>query len=215
MRAFGRFVLTCAALPDEKVRFVLLATVLAVAGCGSEPPAAPPQDAGGGCDLTDVSFEVRGPDLTFRAPPTDAELVLGFQGFRYVYVRVHTVGTPMPPFGSVTGKLDGGEPISQSFRVDLTSDGPGTWVTEPIMVLFDDLPLSALVDHGADLNVTVGDGTCVADTGGTVMLRFDTSCYEGPTGKRFCGDGGLPSPDDGGLLPLPDGGTAPTGDAGL
>lgn len=215
MRAFGRTVLRCAALRSETTRLVLVAGLCAAAGCGSDPPAGP-SDAGGSstCDLTGVTFEVRGPDQTFHEPPGEAELVLGFQGFRYLYVRVHTQGTPVPPFGSVNGKLDGGEPISQSFRLDLTSDGPGTWVTEPIMVLFDDVPLSALVDHDADLSVTVGDGTCVADTGGTVTLRFDPSCYEGPTGMRFCGDGGLPTPDDGGLLPLPDAGTAPPVDAG-
>jgi len=200
-------------LPTRTAGLLLAASLLATAGCESAPPATTP-DAGGACSLTSVSFEVRRPDLSYRATPTDAELVLGFQGFRYIYVRVRTDGLPMPPFGSVNGKLDTGEPISQSFRVDLTEEAPGRFVTEPIMVLFDDLPLAALVDHEADLTVTVGDGTCVADTGGTATLRFDPSCYEGPTGMRICGDGGLPAPDDGGLLPLPDAGPPSGSDAG-
>ncbi len=187
------------------MRRMLMAGLLAAAGCG-QTPAAIGSDAGGGCDLTAVSFEVRRPDLGYQAPPTDADLVLGFQGFHYIYIRIHTTGTPVPPFGSANGKLDGGERISQSFRVELTPEAPGRFVTEPLMVLFDDTPLSALAGHDADLNVTVGDGTCVADTGGTIALRYDPTCYEGPAGERICTDGGLPAPDDGGLLPLPDSG---------
>lgn len=205
-----------AAWSSKLARLVFVACLFATAGCRGTPPADAAPDAGDdACDLTAVSFEVRSPDGSYHAAPTEAELVLGFQGFRYIYVRVRTDGTPRPLFGSVNGKLDGGEIISQSFRLDLTPDGPGRYMTEPVMVLFGDWPATALIDHDADLTVTVGDGTCVADTGGTVTLRFDPSCYEGPTGMRICPDGGLPAADDGGLLPLPDGGAAMTADGGV
>lgn len=201
-----------AALP-ALLRTLLAASLLATAGC-DETPAPTPADAGGECSLTSVRFDVRNPDRGYSAPPTDAELVLGFQGFRFIYIRIGTEGLPVPPFGSVNGKVQGGGPISQSFRLDLAEDGPGRWVTRPIMVLFDDAPLSELVDHRADLTVTVGDGTCVADEGGIVTLRFDGSCYEGPTGERICADGGLPAPDDAGFLPLPDAGPGRAADTG-
>lgn len=173
--------------------FLLL--MLALAGCGDD--VTPRIDAAVPCELRTVTIEVRAPDRSYRALPADAELVLGFQGFRYVYLRVSTEGRPSSDETSALVRLDSGEVVSQSFRVELAEETPGHFVGTPQMLFFNDSPLPGLVDSVADLTVRVGDARCNAEARGTFTVRYDPSCYEGPAGDRICPDGGA-SPSDAG-----------------
>lgn len=168
----------------------LLLMSLALAGCGDDV-VVPGTDAGPACALRAVSVEVRAPDRTYTSLPADAELVLGFQGFRYVYLKARTDGRPSSLETSALVTLDSGEVVSQSFLLDLAEESPGRFVGVPQMIFFNDSPLPGIVGHAADLTLHVGDARCSAETRGTFTLRFDPNCYEGPSGDRICPDGGV------------------------
>ncbi len=153
-------------------------------------------DAGGvgDCGLT-ASLEVRGPDGEYAAmpPAEDAELVLGFQGFKYVYLRGRADRRPPATSGSVVLELAGQPARSQPFGdLGWTDDGAGGVVTAPLRVFFNDDPLPDLVDHSCTFTLLAGDETCGAATTGSATLRYDAACYEGPDGSRVCPDAGAP-----------------------
>ncbi len=182
------------------MRRVLL-LVLAFAACGDDdvPPVI---DAGSVCELRVATVEVSTPDRSYGMLPADAELILGFQGFRYVYLKVRTDGLPSSTETSALVDLPSGETVSQSFLLELSEDSPGHFVSMPQMFFFNDNPLPGLIDQPANLTLRVGDARCNAEVRGTFTLRYDPSCYEGPSGDRICPDGGVLASDggaDGGL----------------
>jgi hypothetical protein len=162
-------------------------------------PACPGGDAAvdaglGDCGL-EVTLEVRAPDGEYTSipPAEDAELVLGFQGFRYVYLRGRADRSPPAASGSVVIEVEGSGPRSQPFG-DLawTADGEGGGVTGALRTFFNDDPLPQLVDRRCTFTLIVGDARCGAAASGSAVLRYDPACYEGPDGARVCPDGGVP-----------------------
>lgn len=172
-------------------RLLALLAVL-VSGCPS---------SGGGADATDTSTFDCGARLVAlaRAPggayapltdvDGDAELVLGFQGFRYVYVRGHLDADPGPIAAAAVLQLDGGPPRSQPLLLTFAPDPTGV-ISAPVQLYFNDDPLPALVDHGLAIELRLGT-RCVA--GGHTVLRYDPTCVEGPDGQPVCaGPDGAP-----------------------
>ena len=170
-----------------------LCLVVVLAGCG-------PDHGGGGadCGVPTLSLEVRTPggDYVPVATATDADLVLGFQGFRYIYLRGRMSAPPPERGGALISTLEGsaGDDAGAAMRSqpvgDLNFHAEGAdWVSDPVRLFFNDDPLPTLVDHGCA--VTLESGTrCQASAGGRVVLRYDPGCYEDPSGQRVCPDGG-------------------------
>lgn len=161
----------------------------ALAACG---PGGARSDAGVDCGVPPaLAIEVLTPGGAYQplGAATDADLVLGFQGFRYIYVRARLTAALAEPGGAVVVTLDGTGARSQPMGdLGFHSDGAG-WVSEPARVFFNNDTLVSLVDHGCGLAVAIGT-RCPATASGRVVLRYDASCYEDPSGQRVCPDGG-------------------------
>ena len=120
-------------------------------------------------------------------------LVLGFQGFRYVYARARLDVDPGAVSAAVRVTLDGGSPRSQPVQPAFGPAAGGGVESVPLQVFFNDDPLPGLIDHGVTLELRLG-ARCVAS--GHTVLRYDPSCIEGPDGQPVC-DGGDGAPDGG------------------
>jgi len=167
----------------------------ALAGC---PGPGPDPDAGDGAALDcgdRLGVDVRVPDHTYQplAQAGDGvELVLGFQGFRYLYVRARLDIDPGPTSAAAVVQLDGDNPRSQPLYLTFAPDGGGV-VSPATQVYFNDDPLPSLVDRGVSVQLVLSPRCSV---GGHTVLRYDPSCYEGPDGQPVC-DGGDGLPDGG------------------
>ncbi|MCC6995552.1 MAG: hypothetical protein IT370_13160 [Deltaproteobacteria bacterium] len=184
-RPAGLGLTTCLALI-----LTTLAAPLLLTGCGDDDPTS--ADGGPRPCTTSLTASVQTPSgsflpLTPGAAPTEADLVLGFQGFRYVYLRL--VLTPPPPdalLASAEITLAGAAPRAQPLGYLRPGD------LEPQRLFFNDEALPALVDARATLSLHVGQAGCQADHSGELVLRYRPDCVEGPDGVRVCGDGGVP-----------------------
>lgn len=118
--------------------------------------------------------------------------MLGFQGFRYLYLRARLDRDPGLLSAAVVVQLDGADPRSQPLHLAFAPDGGGVR-SAPMQVFFNDDPLPSLVDRGVAVQLLLAP-RCQA--GGHTVLRYDPSCYEGPDGQPVC-DGGDGAPDGG------------------
>jgi hypothetical protein len=178
------------------MRNSLLALCLVVASA-CPGTTSPTVDAPVDLDCGDrLALAVRAPGVGYR-PITDAadgaELVLGFQGFRYVYARGWLDVDPGAVSAAVRVTLDGGAPRSQPVQLAFGPAAGGGVQSVPLQVFFNDDPLPGLIDHGVTLELRLGS-RCVAS--GHTVLRYDPSCIEGPDGQPVC-DGGDGAPDGG------------------
>ncbi|MCC7536192.1 MAG: hypothetical protein IT379_08260 [Deltaproteobacteria bacterium] len=166
--------------------------------CGDD--AGSPRDGGPQCAAFPVSLQVRGPDYAYHDIPGDADLVLGFQGFRYIYLRARTSAEPPVMQGSVVAEPEGQSLVSQPVRFSFSEEDDGVWLSDPVIVFFNDIPLPSLVGQGCRVWMRVGDERCGGEAEGRVVLRYDPRCYEGGMGERICTDADVPRPfeDDGG-----------------
>jgi len=158
--------------------------LLLAASCsapGEAPDALPPLDCG-----DRLGLEVRilgGSYVAIDAATAGAELVQGFQGFRYVYARARLDADPGTINAVARLELDGQSPRSQPIgQLAFIVDGGGV-VSAPTQLFFNDEPLAGLVDHGLAIELRLGD-RCVAS--GHTVLRYDASCVEGPDGTPIC-----------------------------
>ena len=178
----------------ELPAFAVLSCVLVTPGCGGGTPAdaGPPPDCAPGVDL-----EVEGPAGYQRiAAASEADLILGFQGFKYVRARGRSGALPGSPAGAVIVKLDDKGVRSQPYGdLGFHADGDAGFLTEALRVFFNDDPLPGLVDHGVTLRLHLD---CGDSPGGRVILRYDPNCVEGPDGQRICVDAGAPQSVDAG-----------------
>lgn len=176
------------------VRSALVAALLT--GCPGGDPAPDATDSVVDVDCGDrLVAEVRAPGGAYRrlADAADgAELVLGFQGFRYVYLRARLDQDPGLTSAAAVVELDGAAARSQPLHLTFAPDAGGV-VSAPMQVFFNDDPLPSLVDRGVGLELWLG-ARCT--TRGHSVLRYDPSCYEGPDGQPVC-DPGDGAPDGG------------------
>jgi hypothetical protein len=167
-------------------------------GCGSGPEAV---DAGPSLDCgLRLVVEVRGPGGEYGpiAGAALAELVQGFQGFRYIYVLGRLARRPAVVSGTAIVTLDGEAARSQPLGdLGIAGDGAGAFATDPLRVFFNDDPLPSIVDRGCTVTLRVGDEACGATSGGHVTLAYDPACYEGPDGERVCPDAAVSDAGDG------------------
>lgn len=190
------------------------ATLLGLAGCGGdEEPKTNGGDGGPGCtfDLAWGHATPTGDWLEF-GDGEDAEITLGFQGFRYVesVLKLSGVSAPSAEF-SVRVSVSGQEPYTlPATPVKLSAGAGGALYSEAALVFFNDLPIADLVGQNAEIAVHAEAGGCVGDSHTAVVLRDDVDCVQQPDGSLVCSgtDGGT----DGGDASTPDAGDAGVGD---
>ncbi len=167
-----------------------------LAACPGDDPAPDAGDAVVEVDCGDrLVAEVRVPGGTYQRLSDSgdgAQLVLGFQGFRYVYLRGRLDVDPGLLSAAVVVQLDGDVMRSQPLHLTFGPE-PGGVVSAPMQVFFNDDPLPSLVDRGVALELRLG-ARCTS--AGHTVLRYDPSCYEGPDGQSVC-DAGDGAPDGG------------------
>ena len=177
--------------PNRSAECLPMGAALRVpSGCGDDDPTS--SDGGPRPCSTRLGASVQTPTggfvpLTLGGAPAEADLVLGFQGFRYVYLRL--VLTPPPPdplLASAEITLAGAAPRAQPLGYLRPGD------REPQRLFFNDEALPALVDARGALRLHVGQPGCQADSSGDFVLRYRPDCVEGPDGIRVCGDAGVP-----------------------
>jgi len=161
----------------------MLASVLAAA-CGDPAglPDARPFDCG---DRLGLELRIPGGSYVAIAGAADgAELVRGFQGFRYLYARARLDADPGEVDAAARLQLDGGTPRSQPIgQLAFSQDGTSV-VSNPVQLFFNDEVLADLIDHGVSVELRLGDQCAVS---GHTVLRYDPNCVEGPDGVPICG----------------------------
>jgi hypothetical protein len=162
----------------------LLLLLAACPGAGESPDAAVAFDCGERLGL-DVRI-LGGTYVAIDAATGGAELVQGFQGFRYVYVRARLDVDPGTISAVARLELDGQSPRSQPIGQLAFSVEGSEVVSAPTQLFFNDDPLASLVDHGLTIELRLGD-SCAAS--GATILRYDATCVEGPDGTPICEGG--------------------------
>jgi hypothetical protein len=150
-------------------------------GPGETPDAIPAFDCGDRLGL-DVRI-LGGTYVAIDAATDGAELVQGFQGFRYVYARARLDVDPGTISAVARLELDGQSPRSQPIGQLAFSVEGSEVVSAPTQLFFNDDPLASLVDHGLAIELRLGD-RCAAR--GHTVLRYDATCVEGPDGTPIC-----------------------------
>lgn len=177
------------------MRLLLLPTsvlALVTAGCSGDDGGSP--DAT--CTL-DVELGAGGP-ASFEpvADGDDAEVVLGFQGFRMLIFTMRLEGTD-DELAEVSGLVsvdDGAIEVAQLPRVVRLREGPDhARYAEELLIFFNETPIADIVDRPAEIELVARSGGCVGGTRVMVVLRDDDDCVEyGVSVDAGRLDGGVP-----------------------
>ncbi|MBK7859779.1 MAG: hypothetical protein IPJ65_14390 [Archangiaceae bacterium] len=144
-----------------KSRLAAVATAFAVCGC------APPSGSDGGTCAAPLAAEWgRSPGCVFApfADGEEAELTLGFQGFRFIDSAVRLTGAT-----GTTAKLsfelavEGQPPATQTAGTLMLSRGPdGAAYAQQVLVFFNEVPLVELLGRRAEITLGVTATGCAA-----------------------------------------------------
>lgn len=164
-------------------------------GCAGEDPAEKPQpDAGPSCNFT-LTWGTRDPGGGFTpfVNGDDAEITLGFQGFRYILsaLRLEDVKATTATHAARVA-VEGQAPYTLADTlVKLHSEG-GVLFSDDVLVFFNDLPIADLVGKSAEISLAAKAGGCLGTTARTLTLRDDESCIQAEDGGLSCqsSDGG-------------------------
>lgn len=149
---------------------VLLAIVLS--SC-SAPEERPMVDAAPVCTST-MQLEwgrmVNGAYTPFRDGDT-AEIVLGFQGFRFIdaIARIRGVQAKEATF-TFEATLDGREPMVQDAGSFTTKPSDGALYVHALQLFFNDVPMPELLGQSVTVVVKGNAAGCSAQTGARVSL---------------------------------------------
>jgi len=164
--------------------FSTLIFVSALAGCSG---------GAGVPDATPCGFELEwgyrqgGAFIPF-GDGDDAEITLGFQGFRYVIstLRLSNVdGALVQLLAQVA--VAGEEPFSQRSTFDMPAADPGgDRYIDDVLVFFNDIPIPQLVGKTATVSVRVDASGCIGTHAADLTLTDDDNCIEQPDGGLVC-----------------------------
>ncbi len=177
------------------MRSALLAVVAALAaGCnhasisdGGMPQALDCGALSAGLGVLDV----KGDYPTIDTSP-EAELILGFQGFKMLFFEVHMSALPADTSGAIVVEIDGESPYSQGFaELQPRDDGKGGLVADPLPLFFNSYTFATLDGKGCQLTLHLGGKSCSATATGHVLLHYSPGCQQDPSGRIECTDGGV------------------------
>ncbi|MFO0568518.1 MAG: hypothetical protein U0263_22845 [Polyangiaceae bacterium] len=166
--------------------------LIALAGClacsNDDPAQSQPADAGPSCTFT-LTWGHRDSGGAF-VPFTDgddAEITLGFQGFRYIQsvLRLENVQATSASH-SARIVVEGQDPYSLSDTPVKVHDEGGALYSDEVLVFFNDLPIADIVGKNAQITLTAKAAKCVGTTKTQVTLRDDESCVQQEDGGLVC-----------------------------
>lgn len=175
-------------------RLLLVFTLASAVGCSNDDPAESKADAGPSCTfpLSWGHLSDKG-DFTPFASGDDAEITLGFQGFRYIQsvLKLDEVKATSATH-SARIVVEGQAPYSLSDTPVKVADQGGTLYSEEVLVFFNDLPIADIVGKSAEITINAKAGGCLGTTKTTVTLRDDLNCVQQEDGGLVCDkpDGG-------------------------
>ncbi|MBK7584950.1 MAG: hypothetical protein IPI67_32770 [Myxococcales bacterium] len=172
----------------------LLSLTLGCGGCASDDTKADKPDSGPSCTLT-LGFGYRdasGGFVLFQ-DGDDAELTLGFQGFRYIQ-SVLELGDVSATSAQHSARIivEGQEPYTLSDTPVKLHDEGGKLRSDEVLVFFNDLPVVDIIGKSTEITLTAKAGGCIGSTKTVVTLRDDDQCIQQEDGGLSCGaaDGG-------------------------
>jgi len=165
-------------------------------GCSNDDPAqSEPSDAGPSCTFT-LTWGHRDGGGAF-VPFTDgddAEITLGFQGFRYIQsvLKLENVKATSASH-SARIVVEDQAPYSLSDTPVKVHEEGGALFSDEVLVFFNDLPIADIVGKSAEITLTAKAAKCIGSTKTQVTLRDDLSCVQQEDGGMVCEqkDGGL------------------------
>lgn len=171
-------------------RLSILFATLVCFGCSNDDPAEKKPDAGPSCNYT-LSWGYRTPSGAFQPfkDGDDAEITLGFQGFRYIQsaLALENVKAQSATY-SARIVVEGQTPYSLSDTpVKVTEEG-GALIADEVLVFFNDIPIAEIVAKNAEITVTAKAAGCIGSTKTTVTLRDDENCVQQEDGGLVCDD---------------------------
>lgn len=165
----------------------LLASALLASACPTQesaPDATP-------CSM-DVEFGPRRMD-DFQAfsNGAKAELVLGFQGFRYISssVRILAEGAESEKRGSMLFQisLEGQEPYSLRIPFQPAAKEADGWrYGDSLQIFFNDTPVAETVGKNVTIAAKASLGDCVGTYSVNVKIVDEEQCIEQPDGSLLC-----------------------------
>lgn len=176
-------------------RLLLVFAFACLSGCSNQDPGESQKpDAGPSCTYT-LSWGQRAPGGAFQpfGDGDDAEITLGFQGFRYIQstLRLEDVQATSATH-SARIVVEGQDPYTLSDTPVKVKDEGGVLYSDEVLVFFNDLPIADIVGKNAEITLTATAAGCLGTTKRTVVLRDDESCIQQEDGGLVC------EPTDGG-----------------
>ena len=153
----------------------MIVCALAAAGCpegGGGQGGGEPQVDAAPCALTlRWGRRQEGAFVAFEEGD-DAEITLGFQGFRFIDSVAGGEGTDAPEVRvRFRAEVDGQSPVTQEAGVFPLVLGPdGARYADGVLLFFNDVPMASLLDHACDVGVVATVESCTADTSVGVHL---------------------------------------------
>lgn len=165
-------------------RFTLTALLLTACSC------VPPQP---GPDAGPCALELqwgREPNCVFSpfADGQNAEMTLGFQGFRFVESALRVTGASDPSAKLVFElAIEGQSPAVQpGGTVDLQPGADGALYSHQVLLFLNDVPLAELIGRRAEVTLGATIGACRATHRVNVTLVDEDPSIQGEDGGIVC-----------------------------
>ncbi|MBI2895087.1 MAG: hypothetical protein HYY06_16140 [Deltaproteobacteria bacterium] len=177
-------------------RASLILTVL-LAGCPDDDPGG--ADAGDAAEPCTMEARLgtggKGADFVRLAEGDDAEVILGYQGFRFIQTILEVSGVGSSRVNaSFTISVEGQIPYPQWVRADVEEAGDAAY-SDPVSIYFNDIPYAQIVGKRCDLAVEVFHPGCSDTFSVGVLLLDEDPCIQGAddveTGGCSYVDGGV------------------------
>jgi hypothetical protein len=171
-----------------------------LAGCPDDDPGRPD---GGDAAVEPCTMEAtlgtggQGGDFARLAEGVDAEVILGYQGFRFIQTILEVSGVGSTQVNaSFTISVEGQVPYPQWVRTDVEQVGDGAAYSDPVSIYFNDIPYAQIVGKRCDIAVEVFHPGCSDTFSVGVVLVDEDPCIQGAddveTGGCSYVDGGVP-----------------------
>ncbi len=161
-------------------RSLILAVLLA--GCPDDDPGG--ADAGDAAEPCTMEARLgtggKGADFVPLAEGDDAEVILGYQGFRFIQTILEVSGVGSTRVNaSFTISVEGQAAYPQWARADVEAVGDGAAFSDPVSIYFNDIPYAQIVGKRCDLAVEVFHPGCSDTFSVGVLLLDEDPCIQG------------------------------------
>lgn len=176
-----------------------LVLVLAPACASSSAPPPPPgSEDGGACALTITLGRLDAAGFSRLDEGDDVDVILGFQGFRFVDLAARFEGTSATSAAlKIQATIEGRSPQTQAQGLRLSTDAGGARLADHVQIFFNDVPEAELFDRAVALALHATAEGCGADQALALTLRDGGTCADIVDAGGSTLDGGGPCVDAG------------------